>query len=55
MDWTSVPEAVGYTAKPLLSGLETERWGWGFNNDIDFKCKRYKFSFQAELLPSLTA
>ena len=55
LDWNLVHEAVGYTAEPLLSGLKTERWGWGSKEDIDFKCTSHQVSFQAELLPSSTA
>ena len=42
-------------AEPPWSGVQTERWGWGSHDDVDFECSRYQFSFQAELLPSSTA
>ena len=53
--WTLVHDAVGYTAEPLLSGLETEKGGWGSHDDIDFECSRYQFSFKAVISPSSTA
>ena len=55
LDWTSVHEAVEYTAEPPWSGVQTERWGWGSHDDVGFECSRYQFSFQAELLPSSIA
>ena len=55
LDWTLVHKAVEYTAEPPWSGVQTERWGWGSHDDVDFECSRYQFSFQAELLPSSTA